>query len=747
MNLFRNRPLATCCMIFLLFMTVAANTDSLTKLWLGGTAVFFLLALLLVFRHKKRKLPRLAPLCVLLALIALLNGYLQFDRRFSMAEIYTGEVTICARVHEITYANGSALGLTADCETVDGKKDNRRITVWAYTKLQPKEGDLIILRAQLEEVTDEESLALYLRAKGVAARAEEVFDLTIQDTRPTPKARLRACFSNLRSSLGAHLSTHIPGNSGLLMRALLLGEQELLPDTLKLQFRRTGLSHVLSLSGLHISLLSAMLAALCHRLRCPKTGAMIGQILLVLFYMALTGFSLSITRAGLMTLLFALSFFARREADGITSLSCAAVLITLFSPTAVYDCGFWLSVFATYGILIHNEWQKPRTGQHTHLARLGYATLDALSISFAATLATLPLTAFFFGELSLIGPLCNLLLIPFFNLYLLLSALSLLLSPLSWFSGAAGAFGALLLSAVKQIASLRGLMLSVNAPLVKLLLSLLLILFFLCLCSRMGRKRLTLVGLGCLALLTLCLGTTVLYRATVNGVYYGYAGSNEMLLLQSGQQGILCDASNGSYTAQKYGLQAAKQAGITELEGYLMTHYHTRHADSFPRLCGQILVHTLYLPIPKSAEEEVVYRRLVSEAEELGIACVLYEPYKDIAFGDLTVHPHKRGESDSAHPTLGFSVRHGEQLLTYLGKGHHESDQKATVFSAVAQSNVLIFGLHGGKETAPPHYKSYSSALSCVALPYRERIPASLADFLAERIRIASENDFLWLPL
>ena len=50
MNLLRNRPLATCCMVFLLTLTVAANTDSLTKLWLGGAAVFFLLLSALILR-------------------------------------------------------------------------------------------------------------------------------------------------------------------------------------------------------------------------------------------------------------------------------------------------------------------------------------------------------------------------------------------------------------------------------------------------------------------------------------------------------------------------------------------------------------------------------------------------------------------------------------------------------------------------------------------------------------------------
>lgn len=747
MNLLRNRPLAACSIVFLLTLTVAANTDSLTKLCLGGAAVLFLLPAALIFRRRRARPPLLLPVCVLLLLFALLYGYLQFDRRFCMADEYEGEVEVCARVREITYTNGSTLGFTADCETVAGRSDDRRIAVWAYTDLLPEEGDCVRFHASLQSVAGEDSQSLYLRADGVAAQADDVLDLSLVKAEPRPAYRLRALFADLRSTLGNRLSNHIPGESGLLMRALLLGERKLLPDQITLHFRRTGLSHVLSLSGLHISLLVSGLATLCRRLRCPRSAAVVGQVLLVLFYMALTGFSLSITRAGLMMLLYALSFFARRGADGFTSLSLAAVLILLFSPTAVYDCGYWLSVVATYGILIRNEWRGTAPPPSSRLGRIGRAAGDSLCVTLAATLATLPLTAAFFGEISLLSPLANLLLIPCFNLYLLLSVLALPLAPLSFFSRAVGALGQLLLAAVKQGAFLPGVMLSLGTAPIRLLLFALLVLLFACLCSPVGRKRVAAVSLCSLTVLALLLGTTEICRTTVNGAYYGYAGENEMLLLQSGRKGLLFDLSNGSYTAQKNGLHAAKQAQITELEGYFLTHYHSRHATALPRLCGQIMIRTLYLPIPQSAEEEAIYRTLLSAATELGMNCVLYEPYRDIAFGRFTVHPHAKGQSGALHPTVALSVRHGEELLTYLGAGHHESDQQGQAASAVAKSSLLILGVHGGKEESLPDYRSFSPALSQVMLPYKERITPALAAFLDTRLRIAAENDLVWISL
>lgn len=747
MDLLRNRPLATCCLCFLLCLTVAAYTSSTAKLWLGAAA---LLACLLSLFFKRRRGKALRLLCFILAFSALLYGYIRFDRYFTMADAYGGEeVTVVARVREITYKQGGALAFIADCETVAGEAADRRLSVWAYTTTAPAEGDRIVFQATLHALTGEESLTLYQRARGIAACAEDTWGIDpLPDSTRDPRTVVRRFFGDLRLSLGNHISQNSPGRGGLLMRALLLGEQELIPDSVNLAFRRTGISHVLSLSGLHLSLLVGGLATLFCRLHVPRAPTVICQCLLVLFYMALTGFSISILRSGLMMLLFSLSFFARREADGITSLSLAACGIAIFSPFAVYDCGYWLSVVATFGILVRNEWQEKRPAPSGHLPRLLHRIGASLSVTLAATFATLPLTALYFGEVSLLTPLCNLLLIPLFDLYLFLAVLALPLGPLPFLGEAFDACGELLLRLVERMASLRGIMLSIHEPPVKVLLSVSAVAVLLCLClPHVGKKRTAVVGLSLLALATISLTAINIVRAGTTGVHYAHTSDNELMLVQSGHAGLLCDLSGGSYTAQKAGLKVVKDAGLAELDGYLLTHYHARHATSLPRLCGQIIIRTIYLPVPSSPEEEEIYRTIKQEATALGVTCTLYQPYTDIAFGSLTLHPHAHGKSASSHPTIAISVRHNEKLLTYLGAGHHESDQKRLAADAVAKSQILLFGTHGGKETARPSFTRFASDLHCVVLPQGDRLPPSLYQFLSEKILLANEGTRQYLPL
>ena len=750
MNLLRHRPLSICCFAFLTTLTLAAYTSSLAKLCLGVAAVLFLAAFLLLCRRKR--LSPLLPICAAIALFTLLYGYARFDRYFDMAASYgTEEVTLTARVNEVTYESPQTVGLTATCETINGAAAGERISIWAYTKERPQIGDRITLSATLTPVTGEDSLSLYLRARGIAAQAEEVFSLTIEEAAPRPIDALHSFFDRLRGTLSKRLTDCVPGRGGTLLCALLLGEQELLEDTLVRDFRRTGLSHVLSLSGLHLSLLIAAIALLFHRLRWPRRAMIAAQILLVLFYMALTGFSVSITRAGLMTLLFCLSFFARREADGVTSLAFAATLIALLSPHAVYDCGYWLSVTATLGILIRNEWKRGRlhaARPQTWYGRLLHLVIDSLGVTLAATFATLPLVALYFGEFSLIAPLCNLLLLPFFNLCLLLAVLALPLGGIPFIGTVFGFVAELPIAAVQAVATLPGIMISINYTVVKLALALSAIAVLACLCMpRVGRKRTALLGAGSLLLVALLIGGLQIYQTTKAGVYYQYAGSNEILLLQDGNRGVLCDLSTGSYTAQKNGLYTARQAHLTELEGYLLTHYHARHVESLPRLHGQIMLRTLYLPTPQNETEDALYRRLTAAAKELSIACVRYDAYEQLPFDRLTVQPHACGKSASAHPTVAISIRSDNDMLTYLGAGYHESDRKASAASAVEVSSKLIFGLHGGKEESLPSYPAFSAGLTTVILPYEARISPALADFLDARLYVAKENECVWLPL
>ena len=215
--------------------------------------------------------------------------------------------------------------------------------------LQP--GYEILLRAQA--VTPEDAAgesAVSLRGDGYAlgllSGREDDCTITAESTDLLP-IRL----GNLRRRLAARLEAAV-GTDGLgLPSALLLGDRTALSPTLRRDFSRAGVSHLLAVSGLHLTLLFGMLALLLRFLRLPRRVRAVLLTLAAAGYLALLGFPPSATRAAVMLGFVYLSWLCAASADPLTSLGLAGALILGISPCAVVDAGFWMSFSATLGLL------------------------------------------------------------------------------------------------------------------------------------------------------------------------------------------------------------------------------------------------------------------------------------------------------------------------------------------------------------------------------------------------------------
>ena len=127
-------------------------------------------------------------------------------------------------------------------------------------------------------------------------------------------------FDNLRERLSRCVTLFSDSESGALVSALLLGERDLLPDKLRLDFKRIGISHILALSGLHLAILSLGVGKLLSLLKVKKKARLVIIILFILIYMALTGFSVSVCRAGIMIIVSTCFFNSSRPTSACSIL-------------------------------------------------------------------------------------------------------------------------------------------------------------------------------------------------------------------------------------------------------------------------------------------------------------------------------------------------------------------------------------------------------------------------------------------
>lgn len=217
-----------------------------------------------------------------------------------------------------------------------------------------------------------------------------------------------------RETMSARIAKSVPQASSRFVRALALGDTRALDDADWEQLRATGLTHLIAISGFHVGLVAGFFALLVRALwwcwpvlgrRVPRPqAAVLAAMSGALLYTALAGFALPTVRTVLMIAVVAVASLSRRGWRPVDALSLAAIAVLLFDPLSVLTAGFWLSFSGVAWLL----WCLPQSGMHPLRA--------FLAAQGVATVGLLPLTVVMFGQASLVGPLANLLAIPWWSL-------------------------------------------------------------------------------------------------------------------------------------------------------------------------------------------------------------------------------------------------------------------------------------------------------------------------------------------
>jgi competence protein ComEC len=250
---------------------------------------------------------------------------------------------------------------------------------------------------------------------------------------------------NLRDDLSRRIDqVVVSSQAAQVLKALLVGKRDGLSSQTKEEFQRAGVGHILAISGLHVGLVAGAAYALgCILLSWipfflqkawTRKGAALGALLPVLVYGLLAGMSPSTQRAVTMVVVFMMAIWIEREHDPLNTLAVAALLILIIDPPSLYSASFQLSFTAVAAILFGYVRSKnpPDGPQRKGIYRIGDKLLSLLKVSMAAFIGTLPLIMFYFGQISLVGPLVNLIAVPVLGLVILpLGLLSAFLFPVS----------------------------------------------------------------------------------------------------------------------------------------------------------------------------------------------------------------------------------------------------------------------------------------------------------------------------
>lgn len=217
---------------------------------------------------------------------------------------------------------------------------------------------------------------------------------------------VQARMARWSAAIARQVDTLLGGDEGALLKALLCGDKSGMSRDFRSALNISGLAHIAAVSGMHLSVLAGFVIALLGR----KWGS-IAAIPLVLLYAGVTGCAPSVLRAAIMMLTATAGFLARREADSLTSLFLALLILTAANPCALLSPSLLLSFSATLGILLF----APMLLRALPTVRNGWykKPLDAVVrcavVSASATVFALPITLLFFTRVSVLSVLSSLL--------------------------------------------------------------------------------------------------------------------------------------------------------------------------------------------------------------------------------------------------------------------------------------------------------------------------------------------------
>jgi competence protein ComEC len=278
-------------------------------------------------------------------------------------------------------------------------------------------GDRLRVRGQLQTppVLDDFDYRRYLAQRGIHSLMRRATVERVAEDQGSP---FWALLYGLKARGSALLDRVLPEPAAALANGMLLGIESGIPDDVAEAFKATGTTHVIVISGSNIALLSGVLMAGLSRVL-GKRRAAFPAIAGIILYVLLVGADAAALRAGLMGGLFIMAIYFGRRSTAYVSLCASALFMTVLNPLTLWDIGFQLSFMATLGLILYTpaiegQFQRvlARGLTKERMRRVMGILNDALIVTLAAQVTTLPVIVYYFGRISLISLVTNFFILP-----------------------------------------------------------------------------------------------------------------------------------------------------------------------------------------------------------------------------------------------------------------------------------------------------------------------------------------------
>lgn len=526
----------------------------------------------------------------------------------------------------------------------------------------------------------------YYKAQGIGAKLMSQEVKVIKEK----KSGIRAALWRLRVRMKEVYRKVLPETEAGILEAMLLAEKGGLTQEVKQMYRDAGFSHILAVSGLHLSLLGMGFYKLLKKLRVKNSAAIIAAAVLIILYSMFTGFGIPVVRAAIMLLLSLFAAPAGKTYDAPTGLALSALVLLLRQPLQLFAAGFLLSFGAVAGILLFSK----------ILEEFGMRKLAA---SIGVQLVLLPLLLWFYYEIPVYALLLNLLIVPFVSLLLVLAVLIGIFGSLWLFAGEFFAGGAyILLKGYGIVCQLNGKLpgnqFCYGKPAMwQMILYYIILLLFYLLCKYIlpkGRKNKKYLLCLTVYLFFLLPGKPEL---TVTQLAIG---QGDCAVLQKGSMTVLIDAgSSVKNGAERILVPYLKYHGDTVVEYVFLSHTDDDHcsmlSELFDRMAqGKRDVVVKNLVMTKVASEGEKYELLREKAGAAGVALHFFAAGDRLLLGEdalVCLYPKKGEDAGGANENSMVLALLGADAV-WLFTGDIAKEQENLVLEELKKQGLLANG-------------------------------------------------------
>ncbi len=503
------------------------------------------------------------------------------------------------------------------------------------------------------------------------------------------------------------------GESGAILKSLILGDTSGISDEFHNDLRATGLAHAVSVSGMHISFIIGFLIIF------SKNKYLKLLAVPVIFMFALiVGAPQSALRAVIMQTIVILSHIFMRESDSLTNISFGAFLLVMINPYCVADVAFLLSFIATVGIVVlYERIMNPlmllapkRKGKGRKFCA---AIFCIIAVSVSASIATSPLSAYSFGRISVIAPLSNVLMNGIITVVFVAGFLDII-------------FGFVYMPIAKGVAFVikylivfmkNAISLMAKLPATEIFtgeLTTVLFISFLCAVAVIailsGRKKIRMLHF--ISVVAIAFAVFVVFNAITaekipeDKIRFDVldVGQGQCIVAAMGDDCIVIDCG-GDKPADNICVSHLIKCGIKDIDKLILTHAHKDHASGVPYLLSSFDVKEIY--VPSRCRENEDFSEILRAANEKHITYV--ERDMDMTLTDMKISlltlPENKDENES-----GISVIIAKDDYELLITGDIPNNSEKELLSRIPDCESFIASHHGSSS-------SNSLALLNKALP------------------------------